>query len=75
MIKIKKRVFWLLIILISIPTLAFCQDDLQEKTKKLEDSIRLMLYKERPYFEVVNYGANRIQMKDSTSLDYFFEAL
>lgn len=75
MMKIKKRIFWFLIILISIPTLAFCQDDLQEKTKKLEDSIRLMLYKERPYFEVVNYGANRIQMKDSTSLDYFFRAL
>jgi len=73
--KIKKRIIWLLIILISIPTLAFCQDDLQEKTKQLEDSIRLMLYKERPYFEVVNYGANRIQMKDSTSLDYFFRAL
>ncbi len=75
MMKIKKRVFWFLIILISIPTLAFCQDDLQEKTKKLEDSIRLMLYNERPYFEVVNYGANRIEMKDSTSLDNFFEAL
>ncbi|WP_291720243.1 GDSL-type esterase/lipase family protein [Bernardetia sp.] len=75
MMKIKQRITWFLIILISIPTLAFCQDDLQEKTKKLEDSIRFMLYKERPYFEVVNYGANRIQMEDSTSLDYFFEAL
>jgi len=73
--KIKKQVIWLLIILISIPTLAFCQDDLQEKTQRLEDSIRLMLYKERPYFEVVNYGANRILMKDSTSLDHFFKAL
>ncbi|WP_338761680.1 GDSL-type esterase/lipase family protein [Bernardetia sp. ABR2-2B] len=75
MMKIKKRVIWFLIIILSIPTLAFCQDDLQEKTKNLEDSIRLMLYKERPYFEVVNYGANRIQMKDSSSLDYFFEKL
>ncbi len=75
MMKIKKRIIWFLIIILSIPTLAFCQDDLKEKTKNLEDSIRFMLYKERPYFEVVNYGANRIQMKDSTSLDYFFEAL
>ena len=75
MIKIKKQVISFLIILVLIPSLAFCQDDLKEKTKSLEDSIRLMLYKERPYFEVVNYGANRIQMKDSTSLDYFFEAL
>jgi lysophospholipase L1-like esterase len=75
MSKIKKWIVWCVLFLVSIPTLAFCQDDLQEKTKSLEDSIRLMLYKERPYFEVVNYGANRIQMKDSTSLDYFFEAL
>lgn len=75
MLKIKKWIVWSVLFLISMPTLGFCQDNLEERTKKLEDSIRSMLYKERPYFEVVNYGANRIQIKDSTSLDHFFAAL